>query len=217
MASESLQSGTVSWHGLEGDRRWAFVRPGMERSGFPWLTIREKPDPWRYQPRFVDPDRPDSSKTLVRTPDGAELEVADPELARSLGEGVRVIRQAGDVFDTFPLSLLTVQSVESLSDLTGQSLRPLRFRPNLVVYAPDLAPFPEDQWVSRVLRIGSLRFRVDVRDPRCVMVNVDPEGGAPSPEILRAIAKDRDAHFGVYGSAVTPGEVSVGDTVWLEA
>lgn len=38
MAAESLQSAAVSWHGLAGDRRWAFVRPGMERSGFMGAT-----------------------------------------------------------------------------------------------------------------------------------------------------------------------------------
>ena len=46
----------------------------------------------------------------------------DPELARGLGEGVRVIKQYGGVFDTFPLSLLTIQSVEGLSGLVGHSL-----------------------------------------------------------------------------------------------
>src|SRR5450755_3391610 len=79
-AAESLPSSAVSWHGFTGDRRWAFIRPGMERSGFPWLTIREKPDLWRYQPRFLNTDDVEGSKTMVNTPDGADLEVADPEL-----------------------------------------------------------------------------------------------------------------------------------------
>src|SRR5262245_11627714 len=80
LAGDSLQSSTASWHGLAGDRRWAFIRPGMERSGFPWLTIREKPDLWSYEPRFLDPNDVEGSKIIVRTPEGAELEVADPEL-----------------------------------------------------------------------------------------------------------------------------------------
>lgn len=113
MAPESLQSSIVSWHGLAGDRRWAFIRPGMERSGFPWLTIREKPDLWRYEPRLLDPDDVEGSKTMVKTPDGPDLEVTDPELSKCLGEGVRVIKQYGGVFDTFPLSLLAVQSVDA--------------------------------------------------------------------------------------------------------
>jgi uncharacterized protein len=216
MAAESLHSSAVSWHGLAGDRRWAFVRPGMERSGFPWLTIREKPDLWRYQPYFLDPNDVDGSKTMVRTPDGAELDVVDPDLARSLGEGVRVIKQSGGVFDTFPLSVLTMQSVEGLSGLVGQPLAPLRFRPNILIKASEPDSFPEDRWVARVLRIGSLRCRIDVRDKRCVMVNVDPSNVGSNSDVLRAIVQKRDARFGVYGSTVEPGQVSVGDPVFLE-
>ena len=216
MAAESLLSSPVSWHGLAGDRRWAFVRPGMERSGFPWLTIREKPDLWRYEPHFLDPSDVEGSKTMVKTPDGADLEVADPELARRLGEGVRVIKQYGGVFDTFPLSVLTIQSVEGLSGLVGQSLMPLRFRPNILINACESDSFPEDRWVGAVLRIGSLRCRVDVRDKRCVMVNVDPSNVGSDSDILRTIVKQRNARFGVYGSTVEPGEVLVGDPVFLE-
>jgi len=216
MASESLTAATISWHGLAGDRRWAFVRPGMERSGFPWLTIREKPDLWQYQPRFLEAADVEGSKTVVRTPDGAEFDVADAELARHLGEGVRVIKQHGGIFDTFPISILTVQSVRGLSDLIGQQLEALRFRPNLVIDAPGAEPFPEDQWVGRTIRIGQFRCRIDVRDQRCVMVNAAPGGGEPNPAVLRAIASERNARFGVYGTTVEPGEAAVGTPVFLE-
>ena len=50
MAAEALDEVLVSWHGLAGDRRWAFVRPGIPRSGFPWLTIRELPEMSHYRP-----------------------------------------------------------------------------------------------------------------------------------------------------------------------
>ena len=216
MASESLQCASVSWHGLAGDRRWAFIRPGAERTGFPWLTIREKPDLWRYEPRFLDPKNVEGSDTLVRTPEGFEFEVADPELASHLGEGVRVIKQYSGVFDTFPLSLLTVQSVESLSDLLGQPLSALRFRPNLLIDTTVAGPFPEDQWTGSVLRAGAVRVRLDKRDQRCMMVNVDPEDLSVSHGVLRAIAQNRGAHFGLYGTTVEPGEVRVGDSVFLE-
>jgi uncharacterized protein YcbX len=217
MAAESLHSAAVSWHGLAGDRRWAFIRPDMERSGFPWLTIREKPDLWRYEPRFLDPNDVEGSKTIVKTPDGADLEVVDPELARRLGEGVRVIKQSGGVFDTFPLSVLTIQSVQGLSGLVGQSLSALRFRPNILITVQESDGFPEDRWVGAILRIGTLRCRIDVRDKRCVVVNIDPTNIASSnPGVLRAIANERNARFGVYGSTVEPGQVSVGDPVFLE-
>jgi len=216
MAAESLQSSTVGWHGFSGDRRWAFIRPGMERSGFPWFTIREKPDLWRYEPRFLNPGDVEGSKTTVKTPDGADFEVADPELARRLGEGVRVIKQYGGVFDTFPLSLLTVQSVEGLSSLVGQPLESLRFRPNILMSALESDSFPEDRWVGAILRIGALRCRLDKRDKRCVVVNVDPSNMSVNPDVLRAIARDRAAHFGMYGTTVEPGDIHVGDPVFIE-
>jgi uncharacterized protein YcbX len=218
MAAESVQTASVSWHGLAGDRRWAFVRPGMERSGFPWLTIREKPDLWRYEPYFTDPADVENSNTRVRTPDGAEFDVTDPELARRLGQSVRVMKANNGIFDTFPISLLSVQSVAGLSDLVGESLTPLRFRPNIVIDSSRADPFPEEQWAGAVLRIGEFRCRLDKRDKRCAMVNIDPaDPTSTHPAVLRAIAKDRNAHFGMYGTTVQPGEISVGDPVVLEA
>ncbi|HEU4408828.1 MAG TPA: MOSC N-terminal beta barrel domain-containing protein [Polyangiaceae bacterium] len=217
MGAEALDEIEVSWHGLAGDRRWAFVRDGMVQSGFPWLTIRERPSLGRYRPSFVDPGRPDASPTRVLTPSGREFDVADPALAAELGEGVRVIRQGRGVFDTMPLSLLTTQTLAGLGALVGAELEGLRFRPNLLVEAAGGAPFVEDEWVGSVLQIGGLRMRVDQRDKRCVMVNVDPATGERDPAILRAIAHERQACLGIYGSTVRPGRVAVGDAVLLEA
>ena len=67
------------------------------------------------------------------------------------------------------------------------------------------------------MRIGSMRCRVDMRDKRCVMVTIDPAGADPSPAVLRAIAKELDACFGVYGTIVEPGVITVGETVVLES
>jgi len=215
MAAEQLDGAEVSWHGLAGDRRWAFIREEQVRSSFPWLTIRERPELAHYRPRFAEPDRPNASPTLVRTPGGAELDVADPALAAELGPGVRVIKQNRGVFDTMPLSLLTMQTLAGLGRLADTDLAPGRFRPNLLVDASG-RDFPEDTWVGRVLRIGGLRMRVDQRDRRCVMVTIDPVTLRRNPAILRAIARERDGWLGVYGSTVEPGRVAVGDPVELE-
>ena len=59
-------------------------------------------------------------------------------------------------------------------------------------------------------------MRVDQRDQRCVMVNIDPASSTSDPRVLRAIAKERDARFGVYGTVVEPGIVSLGDSVFRE-
>lgn len=211
MAGEALGAADVSWNGVAGDRRWAFVRPDAARSGFPWLTLRERPALARYTPSLADPDHPDASPVWVRTPAGALLEVADPQLAAELGAGVRALKSDRGLFDTMPLSLLTTGS---LAALHGGALDVRRFRPNLLV-AADPA-FVEESWVGSVVRIGGARLRVDGRDQRCAVVGVDPDTTARDPEILRTIAREREARFGVYGSTVAPGRVAVGDAVLLE-
>ena len=216
MAAEAVECADVGWPGLEGDRRWAFVREGMERSGFPWLTIRENPRMWRYQPRLTDPARPNACVTLVRTPSGAELDVVDPALAEELGHGARVLRQDRGIFDTFPLSLITTQTIQTLGGMAGAQLHPLRFRPNLLVHAAGGEPFAEDAWVGAVLTVGGMRMRVDKRDQRCVVIDVDPASSERNPAVLRAVARQRQGCLGVYGATVQPGRVSAGDVVMIE-
>jgi uncharacterized protein len=215
MAGEALEAAEVAWHGVAGDRRWGFIRDRMVRSGFPWLTIRERPEMSHYRPRLADPDRPDGSAVRVATPASGEIDVADPALGALLGDGVRVIKQDRGIFDTHPLSLITTQTVASLAEAVGSPLSVLRFRPNLLVEAATDEPFPEDAWVGAVLRLGGVRMRVDKRDQRCVMVNVDPVTTERNPTVLRTIARQRDACLGVYGAVVEPGRVSVGDEVFI--
>lgn len=216
MAPESLQDVDVSWHGVVGDRRWAFVRDGIEQSGFPWLTLRQNPRLHRYRPSFIEPDEPETSRTVVETPAGRTLDVTDPELALDLWpEGARVIRQNRGVFDTFPISLITTQSVRRLGGLVGRSLEVGRFRPNILVDAED-DPFPEEGWVGRVVRLGALRMRIDKRDGRCVVITIDPVTGERHPEVLRTVVEMRDGCLGVYGTTVEPGRISVGDSVAVE-
>jgi uncharacterized protein len=59
-------------------------------------------------------------------------------------------------------------------------------------------------------------MRIDARDKRCVVVNVDPLTGRRDPEVLRAIATHRETCLGVYGSTIRPGRVAVGDPVILQ-
>ncbi len=221
MAPETVSSSEVSWHGLAGDRRWGFTSDRRAQSGFPWLTIRDRPVMVRYRPRCADPARPDLSPVVVTTPTGAELEVTDPALAAELGggagTGVRAVKLDRGAFDTLPLSLLSTQAVASLGALAGRPVDGRRFRPNLVIDAPGPDPFPEEAWVGWTLGIGDAIVRVDARDRRCVVVNVDPTTAAKDPTVFRAIARHRSARLGVYAATVRPGHVAVGDLVTVVA
>ena len=217
MGAETLAEADVSWHGLLGDRRWAFVRDNAAQNGFPWLTLRDCAEMSQYFPSFTNPLRPDTSPTVVRSPAGNVFDVADPALAFELyPQGAWLIRQSRGVFDTFPLSLITTQTIHKLGEIVGDRLDVQRFRPNILVEAADNVAFPEDEWVGRVLRIGGLRMRIDKRDGRCVVITIDPETAERSPAILRAVADERQGCLGVYGTTVDPGQIAVNDTVLIE-
>lgn len=218
MAGEALSEIDVSWHGLAGDRRWAFIRNGVPRSGFPWLTLRERGDMSHYHPSFVEPDRPDESALVVRTPEGVDHVIDDPVLAAHLApDGARLIKQDRGIFDTFPLSLVSTRTLAQLSDAVGLPLDVQRFRPNILVETTEEGESPEDAWVGRVLRVGAMRMRIDKRDGRCVVITIDPVTTERNPLILKTVARDRDGCVGVYGSTVEPGRVAVDDAVFIES
>ena len=121
---------------------------------------------------------------------------------------MHVIKQNRGVFDTAPLSLMGARTVEAMGGLDAR-----RFRPNLVIEAGE--PFAEEGWIGKVLTIGGFQMRVDRRDERCVMVDVNPDTGRRDAQILKRLGRERDACLGVYGTTVTPGVVRVGDPVSL--
>jgi uncharacterized protein len=218
MAAEALPNVDVTWQGFAGDRRWAFIRSG-QRNGFPWLTLRERPNLYSYHPYLIDRGQPDRSAVAVTSPSGVKYDVLDPALARELAvepETAWAQKLDRGTFDSAPLSLITTQTIDRMAALVGTAVDPLRFRPNLLVESLDGTPFREEAWVGRTLRLGgSVAMRIDRRDKRCMVVNIDPATGERNPAILRAVAQHRDVQLGVYGTVVTPGEVAVGDGVFL--
>ena len=216
MAAEPLDRAEVAWYGIAGDRRWGFTRDAAAATGFPWLTIRQRPDLVRYAARLVDRDRPDSTAVVVRTPAGDDVDVTDPALAGELGDGVRAIKLDRGAFDAAPLSVLTTGSLDALGEVAGGSLSAVRFRPNvLVATGPAAGAWPEDGWVGGTLAIGPVVLHVDRPDRRCVVVDVDPATGRKEPGVLRAIARHHGGTFGTYAAPVRPGTVAVGDPVMV--
>ena len=132
-------------------------------------------------------------------------------------DAMQVIRQDRGIFDTFPLSLITTQTIAQLGERVGARLDIQRFRPNILVEASEEAPFPEDAWMGCVLRIGGIRLRVDKHDGRCAVITIDPVTTERNPAILRTVAQDRQGCLGVYGTTVEPGRVAMNDPVLIES
>jgi uncharacterized protein YcbX len=123
------------------------------------------------------------------------------------------MRLARGTVDAMPVSLISTATVAQLCSLAGVTRNELRFRPNLVISPDGNVPFAEEDWIGCSLRIGEAVLRIDRRDSRCVMVNVDPDTGRPSGDMLKVIGRHRGARAGVYGSTVAPGRIQLGDRV----
>jgi uncharacterized protein YcbX len=222
MAEYPVDGAFLNWHGLDGDRKYAFAQDG-NASDFPWLTARQIPKMLHYAPYFVDPtDRP-KSPIQVKTPDRVDLPLQSAELVESLGahfsDKFHLIHLGTGVFDEFPISLISTETLKGLSTRVGFPVQGNRFRPNIIVEPIDPIDAIEDRWVNRMLSFGSgqnpARIAVTQRDPRCVMVNYDRQSLKQTPELLREIAQQRSSCTGVYGSILDPGPIKGGDSVFL--
>ena len=142
--------------------------------------------------------------------------MTDSRLAAELGRGVRVMRLNRGAFDAMPVSVISDSTVSALCTLARVPGNELRFRPNVVVALDSGAAFEEDQWVGSAVRIGTAVVRIDRRDSRCTVVNVDPARGRPDSRLLKVIGATREACAGVYGTTVRPGLIRVGDPVIVE-
>jgi len=106
-----------------------------------------------------------------------------------------------------------------LSDELGISLDTRRFRENVYLDLEGSAGFAEEGFVGPRLRIGSrLVVSVIERDPRCNMITLDPDTGAPNADILRKVAQLHGGTAGVYGAVLAERAVRAGDRVdcWID-
>jgi len=219
MRGEALAEAELGWHGLVGDRRVGVRRLG-DRGGFPWLTASRLPDLLRFAPEWHEPGNLPSH---VRTPDGASLLLFGTELAAELarrhGAPVELVHLDRGIFDEASVSIVSESTVAAIAALANVPTDVRRFRPNLLL-ATDGPPFAEDGLVGGVLTFGAgpaaPAVCVTNPDERCAMVNFDPDSAQSSPEVLKAIVRERGNRAGVYATVIRRGRLQVGQTVYFE-
>src|ERR1051325_666353 len=213
MAGTAMESASLGWHGLDGDRRFAFRRLADDgRGGFPWLSASRLPELILYQP--IGSDEP----THVRTPAGASLELRGPELkaeiAARLGSDVELMKLKHGIFDEGAVSVIALATIAGIAREAGLDLDRRRFRANIVLEPGGGAPFLEDAWVGRTLFFGDGDPRpalsVTMRDERCVMVNFDPETARQDARVMKTVVRLKQNYAGVYATVVRAGTIRGG-------
>ncbi len=126
MRGEAVEAARLHWQGMEGDRRYAFVRTG-NTSRFPWLTGRNVPALLQYTPRLTDPANPYQGDVQVRTPDGIEVALESDalrdELAARHGAPVHLMQAGRGTHDSAPVSVLSTATLAALSGEVGRRAR----------------------------------------------------------------------------------------------
>lgn len=241
MAGHPLESIYAGYSGIYGDRVYA-IHDAAAPAGFPWLTAREQEHMLLFHPFFRDQvraARPPNQEAAeisgstplyaastdlmvdVRTPDGTTFPIDDPALLRLLSDGLgerhqlRLLSSERSLTDASPVSLLSVQTVQSLGDELSIPLDKRRFRANIYLDLHSVG-FAEDQFVGRTLRIGA-RVVISVlkRDSRCKIITLDPDTADANPEVMKQVARAHERKVGIYAAVLVEGTIRPGDEVSL--
>ena len=240
MRGEELDEAFAGYSGIYGDRLFAF-RSSANHKGFPYFTAREQRKLLQYRPRFRHPDKAARPINLleaesrnanplladlaelvvdVQTPDGKTLAIDDSALIEMLRAGidqkhqVTLMQSQRAMTDCRPVSIFSLQSAQQLAEETGTRVDKRRFRANVYVDLTASDGFAENDLVGRSVRIGSkVVITILERDPRCVIITLDPDTGEQAPAILKKVAQSHDGMAGVYGAVLVEGMVHKGDAV----
>jgi uncharacterized protein YcbX len=222
MAGVATDSAFLGWHGLQGDRRFAFRRLD-DKSGFPWLSASRLPELLLYQPLGLDENAEEPTPTHVRTPEGLELPIRSAELqnnvAEKFGSAVELMKLKHGIFDDATVSVINLATISAIGREVGEDLDTRRFRANIVIASDSREPFLEDGWLGGRLVFGDDEagpiVSVTVRDLRCVMINLDPNTAEQDSRIMKAAVRLNANNAGAYGTVARTGQISVGQVVSL--
>src|SRR3972149_6716861 len=206
MAGIVTESAFLGWHGLEGDRRFAFRR--LEDDGdFPCLSASRVAELLLYHPLGLDESASEPMPTHVHTPSGRQLDLRSVELQREIGERlgskVELMKLRNGIFDDAPVSVISLATIAGIGDEVGVDLDRRRFRANIVLETRDREVFLEDRGGGGNLVFGKSEPRpavtVVARDLRCVMVNLDPDTATKDARVMRTVVRLNKNTAGVYG------------------
>ncbi|HEX5603802.1 MAG TPA: MOSC domain-containing protein [Pyrinomonadaceae bacterium] len=122
------------------------------------------------------------------------------------------------IFDDATVSVINLATIAAIGREAGQDLDTRRFRANIVIASDSTEPFLEDGWVGGRLIFGSNKgpmITITMPDPRCVMINLDPDTAKTDPSVMKAAIRLNGNNAGAYANVARTGEISVGQRVSL--
>jgi uncharacterized protein YcbX len=154
---------------------------------------------------------------LAAPPQDSQLEEYWPDMEELSNRDV-VTNEAmpqGTFFDCATLHLLTTGTLDRLREINPRSrFEPRRFRPNLIADTRDQKGFVENDWIGKVIAIGSeVRIKITGPCPRCVMTTLGQADLPQDTGVLKTAANYNDAKVGVYASVIQTGTIRIGDTL----
>jgi MOSC domain-containing protein len=223
MAGIATDTAFLGFHGLQGDRRFAFRRLD-DKSSFPWLTASKLPELLLYQPLGLDESVNDPSPAHIRTPEGMKLSLRSGELqdsvAQRFGRPVELMNLKHGICDEASVSVINLATISAIGREAGLSSDTRRFRANIVLTTDKTEPFLEDSWIGGRLMFGATEsgpiVHLTMRDLRCVMINIDPDTAKRDPRMVKAAVRLNENYAGAYGAVVRTGQLKVGQPVSLE-
>src|SRR5215216_1050093 len=222
LQGERLESVDVAGDGLQGDRRFAIYDA---ETGF-GLTARRVPDLLFASARLREdggveitlPDgspAPDDDALSAWLGRPVTLRALNAEVARRYENPVvdfeREIERDWAPFDgaTGPFHDSPRARVSLVSTDTIGSWDRRRFRSNVLLDGGG-----EDALVGSPASLGAARIEVGMRIERCVMTTRAQAGGIERDlQVLRTIARERDACLAIGALVTEPGRVAVGDSL----
>ena len=221
LQGERLESVSVTSEGLEGDRQFAIYDV---TTGF-GLTARRMPELLFASARLHEDGSPE-----VTIPDGT-VAGDDDALSGWLGRPVELRSSSTaaerryenvDDFEQEPVSGWSAfdgaagafhdnpgARVSLVSNGTIGSWDVRRFRPNIVLHGEG-----EDSLVGSTVTVGQATLDVGMRIERCVMTTRAQAGGVERDlDVLRTIARERDACLSVGALVAGSGTVRLGDAL----
>jgi uncharacterized protein YcbX len=160
------------------------------------------------------PPSHDDMETELRAIFGRTPDEPLPDLSIFPKQLVEFESPLGTYFDAFPLTLMTIQSLNTMQQRAPDSNFDVRrFRPNFLIDASSSEPFPELEWVGKTVTIGEALIDITFHCPRCVMTTHGFDDLPKDPSIMRALVREAEGNLGVYATIRQPGKVKVGDKI----